>query len=68
MALFANSPRCNRASAAEGRPSVPQLASSRQPVTHKRHWPHSPQLTPQARHRVFHSAEQIELLQTGPAP
>ena len=33
MALFANSLRCNGASAAEGRPSVAQLASSRQPVT-----------------------------------
>ena len=31
--LFANSPRCNRASEAEGIPSVARLASSRQPVT-----------------------------------
>ena len=37
MALFANSPRCNGASAAEGRPSVARLASSRQPVTRSRH-------------------------------
>jgi hypothetical protein len=36
VALFANSLRCNGASAAEGRPSVARLASSRQPVTHKR--------------------------------
>ena len=34
MALFANSVRCNGASAAEGRPTVARLASSRQPVTH----------------------------------
>ena len=33
MALFANSLRCNGASAAEGRPTVARLASSRQPVT-----------------------------------
>ena len=33
MALFANSLRCNGASAAEGRPSVARLASLRQPVT-----------------------------------
>ena len=33
LALFANSLRCNGASAAEGRPSVARLASSRQPVT-----------------------------------
>ena len=33
MALFANSLRCNGASAAEGRPSVARLASSRQPVS-----------------------------------
>ena len=33
MALFASSLRCNGASAAEGRPSVARLASSRQPVT-----------------------------------
>ena len=37
MALFANSLRCNGASAAEGRPSVARLAWSRQPVTRKRH-------------------------------
>ena len=35
--LFANSLRCNGASAAEGRPSVARLASSRQPVTQLRH-------------------------------
>ena len=35
MALFANSLPCNGASAAEGRPSVARLASSRQPVTHQ---------------------------------
>ena len=34
MALFANSLRCNGASAAEGRPPVAQRPSSRQPVTH----------------------------------
>ena len=34
MALFANSLRCNGASAAEGRPTVAQGPSSRQPVTH----------------------------------
>ena len=34
--LFANSLRCNGASAAEGRPSVARLASSRQPVTQLR--------------------------------
>jgi hypothetical protein len=33
LALFANSLRCNGASAAEGRPSVARLASSQQPVT-----------------------------------
>ena len=33
LALFANSLRCNGASAAEGRPPVARLASSRQPVT-----------------------------------
>ena len=33
MALFAISPRCNGASAAEGRPSVAGKPSSRQPVT-----------------------------------
>ena len=33
LALFANSLRCNGASAAEGRPTVARLASSRQPVT-----------------------------------
>ncbi len=33
MALFANSPRCNGASAVKGRPSVAQGPSSRQPVT-----------------------------------
>ena len=33
LALFANSLRCNGASAVEGRPSVALLASSRQPVT-----------------------------------
>ena len=37
LALFANSLRCNGASAAEGRPSVARLASSRQPVTPSRH-------------------------------
>ena len=36
MALFVNSLRCNGASAAEGRPSVARLVSSRQPVTHDR--------------------------------
>ena len=33
MALFAVSPHCNGASAAEGRPTVARLASSRQPVS-----------------------------------
>jgi hypothetical protein len=33
VALFANSLRCNGASAAEGRPSVPDTPSARQPVT-----------------------------------
>ena len=37
LALFANSLRYNGASAAEGRPSVARLASSRQPVTRSRH-------------------------------
>ena len=37
LALFANSLRCNGASAAEGRPTVARLASSRQPVTQSRH-------------------------------
>ena len=37
LALFANSLRCNGASAAEGRPSVARLASSRQPVTQTGH-------------------------------
>jgi hypothetical protein len=36
VALFANSLRCNGASAAEGRPSVARLASSRQPETRSR--------------------------------
>jgi hypothetical protein len=33
LALFANSLRCNDASAVEGRPSMARLVSSRQPVT-----------------------------------